>query len=73
MQSAEWKKVLISYASDRGQCLEYTKNLKRINKQNLNIKKTNNPIGKWGIELKRAFSKDKIQMAEKHGLNIQHP
>ena len=67
------KKVFIRYASDRGYCLEYTKNLKQINKQNLNIKKTNNPIEKWGMKLKREFSKDKIQMAENYGLNIQYP
>ena len=68
-QPSEWEKIIVNEITDRGL-------ISRIYKQliQLNTRKTSNPIKKWGKDLNRRFTKEDIQMANKHEkmLNITH-
>ena len=54
-QPSEWEKIIANETTDKGLISKIYKQLIQ-----LNTRKTNNPIKKWGKELNRHFSKEDI-------------
>ena len=58
---SEWEKIIAKETTDKELILKLYKQLIQFN-----TRKVNKPIKKWGRDLKRHFSKEDIQMANKH-------
>ena len=65
-QPSEWEKIIANETTDKEFIFKIHKQLMK-----LNTRKMKDPVKKWAKELNRQFSKEDIQMANKHKYDDQ--